>query len=352
MKKYLVIGDGESPHIIKWVQELNKHFELYLVSSKGVSPMISELLPDERIHAFNLKISESGGNIRVIRMLLPLLRMISKVRPDYVNAHYITSHGFLAALSKKLWGRKFTLILTAWGTDILVTPFRNRFYKSITRFALNAANLITSDSVAVGKIVNVLSSTPITTFPFGLQEIPEASCEIKDPNLFFSNRTLNENSNIDRVLHIFSKIREGNKDARLVIANEGPLKSELIKLSDELGLQESVDFVGYISSEQQNDYYRRSRFYFSILTSDALSVSLIEAMSFGCIPLVSDLPDNREWVTDGINGIIMKEDTRADTILAFQGDAQKIFNSNRQMVAERAIFPKAIEDFCQTLTTL
>jgi len=137
-----------------------------------------------------------------------------------------------------------------------------------------------------------------------------------------------------------------------VIANEGPLKSELITLSEELGLQESVSFVGFISPDQQNDFYRKSRFYFTLLTSDALSVSLIEAMSFGCIPLVSDLPDNRNWVTDGINGIIIKEDTRADTILAFQGDAQKIFISNRQLVAERAIFPKAIEEYCQTLAAL
>ncbi|RLD58005.1 MAG: hypothetical protein DRI97_04100 [Bacteroidetes bacterium] len=352
MKKYLIIGDCESPHTIKWAKELSRYFEVYLVSSKGISPEAKDFLPDERIFTFNLRIAESGTNVKFLRMLIPLIRILRKIKPDYLNAHYITSYGVLAALSKKLSGRQFVLIQTAWGTDILVTPFRNKFYKSITRFALNAANLITSDSVAVTKIVGDLTSTPTTTFPFGLQEIPEASCEIKDPNLFFSNRTLNENSNIDRVLHFFSKLRDANKDARLVIANVGPLKSELIKLSEELGMQESVDFVGFISPDQQNDYYRKSRFYFSILSSDALSVSLIEAMSFGCIPLVSDLPDNRDWVTDGINGIIMKEDTRADTILAFQGDAQKIFISNRQLVAERAIFPKAIEDFCQTLSTL
>jgi len=42
----------------------------------------------------------------------------------------------------------------------------------------------------------------------------------------------------------------------------------------------------------------------SVPESDATSISLLEAMAFGCVPVVSDLPANREWIQNGVNGII------------------------------------------------
>ena len=352
MKKYLLIGDGESPHILKWARELTKHFELYLVSSRDVDPGIREILPEERIHAFRLNVAESGGNLKFYRMILPLIRIINQIKPDYVNAHYITSHGLLAALAKKIARKNFVLIQTAWGTDILVTPFRNKFYKGITRFALKQAQLVTSDSRLVAEIVQGLCSTPTTTFPFGLDFLPEVLPEEKDPNLFFSNRTLIANSNIDRVLHFFSKVHDSNHNAKLIIANEGPMKNSLTELSEQLGISPAVNFVGFITPDEQDELYRKSQFYFSVLSSDALSVSLLEAMAHGCIPIVSDLPDNRDWVKDGENGIVLLPGTRPDVITDIQKKSTEIFENNRELIQKNAIFPGAIIDYCNLLNEL
>jgi glycosyltransferase involved in cell wall biosynthesis len=352
MKRYLLIGNAESPHIIKWAKELVKHFQVHVVSSQDVSPEIKELIPDNRIYAFNLNIAESGGNIQFYKMILPLKKIIKRIKPDFVNAHYITSHGTVAAVAKKFSSHKFPLILSAWGTDILVTPGRNLLYKKITRFALKQAALVTTDSMSVAKVVHELSSTPTTTFPFGLEALPEASSDSKDKNLFFSNRTLNANSNIDRVLHFFARVAEQNKDARLVVANDGPMKEVLIELGKQLGIGDRVKFSGFINPEEQDDYYRKSQYYFSVLSSDALSVSLLEAMAYGCIPLVSDLPDNRDWVTDNENGIIMTEGIRIDVLPAIQEKAAAIFQKNREMITEKAIFPKSIKEFISKLESI
>ncbi len=349
MKKYLIIGDGESPHILKWVKELSRYYELYLVSSRGICPDIRNFIPEDRIVCFNLNISESGGNFKIIRMIFPLRKIIKRINPDFVNAHYITSHGFISALALTLSSCKAPLIQSAWGTDILITPKRNALYKRITRFALKKARLATTDSELVASQIHQLSSTETTTFPFGLDGLPEVDFKDKEPYLFFSNRTLNANSNIDQVVHFFSHLAGHIEGARLIIANEGPEKNTLIKLSRELGIADSVVFVGFISASEQNDLYRRSQFFFSILTSDALSVSLLEAMSFGCIPILSDLPDNRAWVNDGENGIILKDGTRFDAVTDISKLAKEIFISNRKKIAQEAIFPEAIKGFVQKL---
>jgi len=352
MKRYLIVGNADSPHIIKWAKELVKHFELYIVSSQGVSPEITDLIPTENIYTVNLKIAESGGNLKMMRMILPLTKIIRKIRPDFVNAHYITSHGFVTALAKTFSRHAFKFVLTAWGTDILVTPNKNAIYKSITKFALRKADLTTNDSGRVNEIIQSLSSTETMTFPFGLEKLPEVSPEDKVEDLFFSNRTLNANSNIDLVLHFFAKIHDQNKKARLIVANDGPFKESLKKLCSELGIESAVEFAGFISADEQNGYYRKAQFYFSILLSDALSVSLLEAMSFGCIPLVSDLPDNREWVENNVNGIIMNASERPDILSEVKLRSEAIFHKNREMIDQKAIFPLSIEAYYQKLLEL
>jgi len=352
MKKYLLIGDGKSPHMVKWAKELSKYFELYLVSSRNIAPELAAVILEENCHEFNLSPEEKGGNLGYIRLIRPLRKIISKIGPDYVNAHYITSHGVLAALAERPSKRKYKLILTAWGTDILVTPFKNPFYRILTRFAMNRADLVTTDSKVVAEIVRKLSSTQTTTFPFGLDKIPDLKPGDKDPNLFFSNRTLNTNANIDKVLTFFATVYRENKDAKLIIANDGPEKAFLIDWRNDLGLSEAVEFIGFVSGQEQEEIYKKALFYFSVLTSDALSVSLLEAMAHGCIPIVSDLPDNRDWVQDKKNGIILNADTVYETFSVLTEDHTSIFEHNRKLIAEKAHFPSAIAAYCASLNEL
>ena len=352
MKKYLLIGDGESPHLFKWAKELSKYFEMYVVSSRSFSPDLRSIIPEENCHEFGLSPEERGGNFQYIKLIRPLRKLIAYISPDFVNAHYITSHGVLAALAERPSKRNYKLILTAWGTDIQVTPFKNPFYRIITRFALNRADLVTTDSKVVAGIVEKLSTTQTTTFPFGLDKLPDVKPEDKDPNLYFSNRTLNTNANIDKVLTFFAKVHSENNEARLIIANDGPEKEYLIDWSHDLGILSAVEFTGFISEEEQQEIYKKAMYYFSILSSDALSVSLLEALAYGCIPIVSDLPDNIEYVTNGLNGIVLDKSNAIDSVVEIRQDALNIFEINRRLISKKAIFPDAIKDFCKTIATL
>ena len=64
-----------------------------------------------------------------------------------------------------------------------------------------------------------------------------------------------------------------------------------------------------ISSLEENLFwYAKSKFYVSIPDSDATSISLLEAMYYGCYPIVSSLPSKREWISDEVNGSYFKTD--------------------------------------------
>lgn len=68
-----------------------------------------------------------------------------------------------------------------------------------------------------------------------------------------------------------------------------------------------------MDSKEDNEQWYSAKIWVSIPESDATSISLLEAMACGSIPVVSDLPANREWIQSGVNGIVV-EDLDSDFI--------------------------------------
>jgi len=338
--KYLLFGDGESPHVLKWVRELVRWFDVHLVSSRGVGADLARLLPRDRIDTFGLPVREAGGNFSILLCLPRLRQILRKVRPRFVNAHYVTSHGFLMALLKKSSRPPFTLIQSAWGTDILVTPFRNGLCRLATRFALGQADLVTSDSEFMSRVIGRLSNRPVLTFSFGLERMPGFDPGEKVPGLFFSNRSLTGNFNIDRIISFVERISREKSDAALIVANNGKDRPALEKMARDGGLGDRVRFVGYLSREEQETFYARARFFLSLPDSDATSVSLLEAMAHGCIPIVSDIPANREWVRHGENGLIYQDGLSFSEIEDMERKGEAVAERNRRLIAGKALFPE------------
>lgn len=344
--RYLIFGNAESVHLLKWACELVKYFEVIIVSPLGVHEQIRNLVPENNIYALNLKLNPEGGNVKMLTKFFLFKRIIKKIQPDIVNAHYITSHGYIAALIRRYFGGKFILIQSAWGSDVLVTPWRNSLYRCITRFSLNNADLATSDSKYMSSVIAKLSPTKCLTFPFGLDKMPEVSFEEKDPDLCFSNRALTENYNIEKVIYAFAVMAMKNDNARLIISNDGPKRQELIDLTKNIGMQDRIEFRGFLAAKDQNEIYKKATYYFSLPTSDSTSVSLLEAMAYGCVPILSDLPANCEWVQNKKNGTIF---TSKEEYLSDLPDRKVAFEENRNIISQRAIFGENIKTLVDLL---
>lgn len=351
-EKYLIFGNGDSVHIVKWTKELIKYFDVYIISSCNFHPEIKEMIPAGKLFPLDLKISPEGGNIKILSRIHKVIRIIRKIRPVYLNAHYITSHGFLIALIRKFTRIRFILIHSAWGTDILVSPFINKSYYAITKFTLRQSDIVSSDSDHMTDVIRKFCNNMVLTFPFGLNSLPEISIEEKKEGIYFSNRALTPNYNIDKVLNFFRKILVSDSKARLVIANDGDLKESLVKIAEELGIEDKVCFTGFITHAEQEKYYRESVFYISVPESDSTSVSLLEAMSYGCIPVVSDIPANKQWVEHNQNGVFLTSETDRQNLTVLLNRHEEIFRRNREIIKEKAIFPDSIQHYAEQIKTI
>jgi len=353
--RWVLIGDGESPHLLKWARALAQQpgIELWAASSRGFLPEFDWLIPSARRFAMNTRPEHAGGNLSVFKQLPALGAWLAEVDADWLHAHYLTSHGTLAWAARRGWRLRARIVGSAWGSDILVTPQQGWAYRWLTRKVLQACALTTSDSLHMTAVMKTLGAAEVMTFPFGLEAMPKLSTSAqarKQPWLFFSNRGLEPIYRPDRVIRAFATVVALQPEAKLVVANDGSLREALLQLVAELGLGDQVQFVGRLDATTQASHYARSRWYFSLPQSDSVAVSVLEAMAHGCVPLLSDLPANHELLGEPTQrGLIVEEgaalpDLHAQ-LLALSERASAMAAANRAWVAENALFAPAVQKF-------
>lgn len=353
MIRLVLIGDGNSPHLLKWARALQGRVDLWAISSRGFDIGFNKLMPLDRRLALCTQPDFEGGNVGLLRNLPEVSRWLREARPDWLAPHYLSSHGTLAWLATRLGGVKARLAGSAWGSDILVAPERSAAMRFVTRRVLKACTLTTSDSAHMAERMRALGAGEVMVFPFGLESLPAASPS-KVERLFFANRGLEAIYRPERVLETFAAIAAQWPDAQLVMANDGALRPALEARAQAPDLAGRVRFVGRLDAATQATWYSRSRWYVSLPASDSVSVSVLEAMGHGCLPILSDLPANRELVQDGRNGLILadSEALSAQRLAPLAERADQVSAALRAWVGVHAMFPASVAAYVKRLEAL
>lgn len=358
--RHALVGDGQSPHLLKWARALAPLADVWVCSSRGFAPELAQLVPAQKRLALDANPAHGGGNLALLRHLPAVARWLRQVDADWINPHYLTSHGTLVLLAKKIFRLRGQVLASAWGSDILVTPQRHAAYRWLTQAILRQAALCTSDSQHMAAVMQQLGARRVLTFPFGLDALPAAPQQPKQAWLFYANRGLEPVYRPLRVLECFAAIAAWQPQAQLVVANSGSQLAAMQAWVQRAGLDARVRFVGCLSADEQMQWYERAQWFISLPQSDSVAVSALEAMAHGCIPLLSDLPANRELVQPGINGAIVPDavqgqplqDWMAATLPALLAQADAIAAANRQWVRQHGLFAPAVQQLVQTMQSL
>ena len=321
-----VLGDLESIHTRRWLEPfVERGHEMHAVSYYPPAATLDGV----SVHALTgrrheaRKTAQEGGTSRTAVLPPTLLRLVNalryrrrglaravrEIRPQVLHAHYVVEYGFFAAVSGF-----HPLIVTAWGSDILVAAQASPLARAIARYTLRRADLVTSNNDYMTRKICELGVPPekVATVVFGTDryflEQPEASVNLRAPEpdqppVVISTRSLDSPLyNIDSVLRAMALLRRRLPQAQLLIAGVGRRQPALERLAQELGLADSVQFLGFLERPALRDALASAHVYVSVPSSDATSVSNLSAMAAGCFPVVSDLPSQEEWIQDGVNG--------------------------------------------------
>lgn len=110
----------------------------------------------------------------------------------------------------------------------------------------------------------------------------------KKANSFIISSRMIKRKNID--LAIDNLLSLNNKENTLLLIGDGP---ELKRLKRKYRIHKSqIKFKGYLDNKEIVNFYKRSEYFINFSDSEGMSNSLIEAMSYGCKCIVSNIPEN------------------------------------------------------------
>src|SRR5207247_5267610 len=119
---------------------------------------------------------------------------------------------------------------------------------------------------------------------------------------FISTRALEPLYDIQTLVRASREIFAADPEIQGTILGGGSERDGLQALAFRMGVADRLRFEGTQSPDRVMQALGSVRVYVSTSRSDGASVSLMEAMARGCFPVVTDIPANREWVVDGVNG--------------------------------------------------
>lgn len=285
-----LLSSAVNLHTTRWVE---------FFAGRGHEVHLLSIQHGESICQRQYSLSKSDGisQLKVFRAVGKARRLLRQINPDVVLGQYLTSHGFLGALANV-----HPLVVVAWSPELPYVADRHAYDRWRMRKIFRRAELtlvcgqhLIADAVRFGADRRRVAATYVgidpTRFPLGNEDK-------REPLLLFTNREFKDILHVETVIRALPAVVSRFAGVKLILANDGPLRPELIKLSAELGIADNCDFVGRLSQTETASYLRRAAVYVSCSEVDGMSISLLEAMSSGTYPVVSDIVANREILTE------------------------------------------------------
>lgn len=332
------VGWGDHVHVERWAGYFAREgHEVSVVSFSG-----SGRYP-EGVRQYRVGLQGRGP-----RWIEAKLRYLFwRLRPHLVHVHW----AHFAVPVRRAW--KGTLVVTAWGSDVYLRDKVSQPEREDLRRALQSADLVTADSDDLARsMVSGLgvASERAEVIQWGVDtdlfspKGPDLRSRfgLDGRKVVFSVRNFTPIYNQETAVAAFARIREREPAAYLLMKSYGGDSGYLAKIRQQIAssdLEAHCRIVETVPYEQMPDLYRTADVTLSIPFSDAMPMSVLEAMASGCVPVVSDLPSLREWIRDGENGFVV--DPRdvgsvTDGILAALAQDGKARTAARQLVLARA----------------
>jgi glycosyltransferase involved in cell wall biosynthesis len=333
--RILVLGDLWSPHVERWATSLADAGHVIACAGFG-DPTITGI----ELHELGSHRGESG-----FALALPTVRrVVRRFAPEVIHAHFDSSYGVVGALT----GGLTPIVHFAWGSDLLLLDGKARWHRAAVRTALRRGAAIVADAADVAERARSLApAVPVSVTVFG----PPASWTTaprREEPVVLSPRGLKPMFNPYLVLEAFAEATASAAPAwRLEVLTGGANAAGLVGLAARLGVDDRVVFHPRLSRAQLQEAFLRAAIFVSVPTSDGTSVAFLEGMASGAYPIVSDLPANRAWVTDGANGRIVATQhpgQLADALRAAINDEGRLdaAQRNRMTIAAHATWEHAV----------
>lgn len=255
------------------------------------------------------------GPVLAGRRASPLRGLLERLQPDLVHALRIPYEGIVAAGAVPAG---VPLVVSVWGNDLTLHARQNPLVGAATRRTLRRADGLIADAqrdIRLAAEWGLAHHAPTRVLPGGggidlhrytsgpvdetlrrEWDIPGGARILVNPRGFRPRSVRHDVffravATLDRPGVVF-----------VCLGMAGHPAAE--RWVDELGIAELVRLVPGVPHDRMADVFRTAESTVSLSVHDGTPNSLLEAMACGCLPVAGGIESIREWVEDGVNGLL------------------------------------------------
>lgn len=122
----------------------------------------------------------------------------------------------------------------------------------------------------------------------------------------YAARLVKQQKRVDLFPELIEGLEKAGINYQLEIAGDGECYSYIEVLLADKNLGSKVQLLGRIDKKEMPDFWKRQDVYLNFSEYEGTSLSMLEAMSYACVPVVTDVSGVSEFVADGTNGYVCR----------------------------------------------
>jgi len=190
--------------------------------------------------------------------------------------------------------------------------------------------LLEAYKIPCGKIVIVPGGINLQRFYPAIDKL-EIRRRLNIPQekmILFTVRNLVSRMGLENLIYAVREVVETVPDIYLVLGGEGPLKKDLISMSQELGAEDYIRFVGFIPEEELPDYYRMADiFILPTLELEGFGLVTLEALASG-VPVLGTPVGGTPEILDRLDSRCLFKDTKPESMASLIIETCQQFKMN------------------------
>jgi glycosyltransferase involved in cell wall biosynthesis len=239
-------------------------------------------------------------------------RLIKKIKPDIVHAHYVTQYGFCGAFSGF-----HPLIVSPWGSDIAVDPDKSILKRWLVEYALQRADVVSAvdgpikrkleelkcheDKIAPLRIASVNTNE---FHPSKRSESLRKAMGAENDFLVIDTRQLIPLYHVDVFIRAIPFVIKEIPNVKFIIISrtgKEPMKHQIEELARKLTIEDTVVCIEVVPHSKMPEYLASADLYVDTLVSagamddessigktSGIGATTLEAMSCGVPSLLSN----------------------------------------------------------------
>lgn len=267
----------------------------YLIDEMPNKEQFKNYLKDKKIFK-TLKEGIKSVKILFLKKYLNI-KNIKKINSDFI----ITTRTFHNELVGKYAKKEIIKIATEHN-------YHNNdmsYVKSLKNSLKNYDYLITVSKELMNYYKNEISNVKVVYIPNTLDSLPDKKSSLKDNNIISVGRFSKEKG-FDDLIDVFKNVNDAVPNSNLYLIGDGDQAEIIRQKVKDYKLSDKVIMPGFLSQNEIEKYYLKSKLYVMTSHTESFGLVLIEAMAYKIPCIAFDSASGAREIINASNGVLIE----------------------------------------------